>query len=415
METVRRSSADLDGSGLASRVRGRGRGRAHLPHEDIVASNPGLSSASKSERYSYMHHDDRFSDDAVQNGEENRSSRQSNSEHDKKQASDKENSCSPRPQRSRRHNFDNGVMSRINTILRVGNNERSDASATQSLDRKTKESSPSSDKSGRGSPNLRLHIPPNTTSAAQFASMIRKQIAAGERPRSMTDPTSSGTASETERKQTDVKAAEIVSDDASSSHPQTKSSGSHTSSSALVKAKGRGRARGRARSRQADVDLAPAPGGSVNSQGHLVEYHSENMDQEQFVDANTTSSVLDSDAFTSECIPEDSQSSSRAASDMVGDASEDTETPFQNNGVDITSSEVDKQHETAKNLCLKIDVGGTNPAGDMCSPGQVDDITQLLSPDHEYTLDWAAAMETPTPDTSFESPPDWSIREEDGY
>jgi hypothetical protein len=69
-----------------------------------------------------------------------------------------------------------------------------------------------------------------------------------------------------------------------------------------------------------------------------------------------------------------------------------------------TSGEVDSN---MKKLSLEINTSN-DPIVGAPSPS-VEDIMELLSPNHEFVLDWAAAMETPTPDTSVDSAPDWNV------
>ena len=193
---------------------------------------------------------------------------------------------------------------------------------------------------------------------------------------------------------------------------------SNPSISSLARVKGRGRARGRARSRQQEMECSTFPG-SAPGNGHdldlqQTESHSqlEGLDRDRFADAQAT--VTDSPEHV-ESAPRSEKAQSSSAGTGHAPSPSAKELPTDGGArvasVDEGGRQTNKSDETSRTLTLKIDVDGRNTVAEgpeVCSPGLVDDITQLLSPDHEYTLDWAAAMETPTPDTSSDSAPVWN-------
>jgi hypothetical protein len=130
-------------------------------------------------------------------------------------SSDKENNSStiPKPTRSRRSHFDAGILSRINKQLQQGAGKQSQShphaqsnprnSRTERLKSQgdSTDSSPNSSASptsrlsriAKGSPTLALKIPSSVeiTNSAQYAALLRKQLAQANRPRSHTDPSGS--------------------------------------------------------------------------------------------------------------------------------------------------------------------------------------------------------------------------------
>ena len=192
---------------------------------------------------------------------------------------------------------------------------------------------------------------------------------------------------------------------------------SNSSASSLARIKGRGRARGRARRKQQEMELGTRPGSAPGDSHDLerAESQVEGLDPDRFTDAHT--SLRESDEFVDESAPKSEQAqlslgwTEHAAPPLV-EESRGTDSKIAS--ANENGRQMNKSNETARMLTLTIDVDeitttpGSAEGPEVCSPGLVDDITQLLSPDHEYTLDWAAAMETPTPDTSSDSAPVWN-------
>ena len=160
----------------------------------------------------------------------------------------------------------------------------------------------------------------------------------------------------------------------------------------------------------------PSPGNGRHAEHAQSQAEDAEQDTDRFADANTDSPLPGSADFVgeSESAPEchlKAQASpphaDRAPSTSAEQLPEDT-------GSQVASAGDGGRrinNGRAKTLTLKIDVGARNGAADsprVFSP-LADDITLLLSPNHVYCLDWAAAMETPTPDpSSDDGPPSWT-------
>ena len=186
--------------------RGRGRARNRTQQQPGNLSSPGLSSnvnSSDSHRsvgsrgtHSSSHDVDSFEDAVVNLSVSDRKNAGSGihySANNNGQTSDKENSPSPRTQRSRKSVFDSKIMSRINSHLQQSIGGRSEVGTTRSLDRQRKESSPaSSHRAGSGSP-----VQHQESSLSKFKGPIPRSLLIEGRPRSMTDPTPSSPHSET--------------------------------------------------------------------------------------------------------------------------------------------------------------------------------------------------------------------------
>ena len=181
--------------------------------------------------------------------------------------------------------------------------------------------------------------------------------------------------------------------------------------SSSTKARGRGRGRGRARGKRLEMEVTPLPGTTPISHLDHVPPGSvpDASDKDKFADAEGNSSTQDP---SDQClVKEVSSQSSTASENPVPSSPTQASVISQAASAGSQGPKRDLFNGAGRGLSLKIDVGEKSPNAEnpeMYSP-LADDITLLLSPNHEYTLDWAAAMATPTPDTSSDSAPDWNV------
>ncbi|XP_076441653.1 uncharacterized protein LOC143280830 [Babylonia areolata] len=337
--------------------------------------------------------------------------------------SDKENSYSPKPQRSRKAFFDSGVMSQINKHLRQGTKERFEANVTRSLDRVSKEVSPGVRAKDMGPTHLKVRIPGSSVpSSVRRVVAPHTELLAEGRPRSMTDPASPPSAEDRKGGQAHTMSPHLLCLSQPAQSPESSNS-SVPSLSSPARSRGRGRARGRARSTHSqDMDVHPKPAAASSHNGSCDDLssklHAKNMadtNSEQFSDAVDDMSSLS----LSNCHVKTGGASACGSGGGGGSSVNSNPRPAGESSssrpgaADERCPQLENVDTGRHSKGLTLKIGADEPGPDTMDPAlySPDDITLLLSPNHEYTLDWAAAMATPPPQDD-QSAPDWNVQEQ---
>ncbi|KAL8572080.1 hypothetical protein ACOMHN_026705 [Nucella lapillus] len=334
---------------------------------------------------------------------------------EKATTSDKENSCSPVTRRSRRGVFNSVIMSQIHNHLKKGEKERSSVRPAQSLDGLNKLSSPATrSASPLVSSELKIQIPGSRDASSAGCRVVPfERLLAEGRPRSFTDPVSPSSSGDLDKGhkadgQTHSSGLPWVSQATQLKEP---SASSVSPPLPRTKPKGRGRGRGRARNKHPEMESPSRPGAAPEPSSHSGAAPKDDCspDLSQSSDRNGKNHQQFSDASHPTATTSSSGTSKEGAHFSAGDPGGSVAS---GNTSRRSSGEEKSSHGKSgnKGLTLKIERREESPVAqppDVRSP-ESEDITQLLSPNHQYTLDWAAAMETPSP-TADSDPPHWNV------
>lgn len=393
------------------------------------------------------------------------------SEHDRTKSFDKENSVSSKPLRSRKAHFDACVLSRINKQLQQSGVERCRASENVRRSEEQKKDSPYSSPTFSVSPSSRLsrvaaatpklHLAiPASVEKTSPAQKLLAQGSAGQRPRSHTDPLappslSVGQAVHKEdrdnrqprrlgRGKPRSKITENISPggqhaalqsskwaereqpeygqfDPVNGGPRHEFPTAAGSSTGLLQ-------RSSLCHHQPDSQSTSESGQWCKSNRVPVIHKSEEMANNVIHQTDTPRATNPNKKIT--VGPENfiNGSVSLEVEEIFADADikvSDHESYLDHDRAVVLSSKVkdsflNKEKELRQNNAAKAtEASSTSQSLKIAMPAQAKkseteagsadvDIMDLLSPNHQFILDWAAAMETPTPDTSTDSAPDWT-------